>query len=370
MNTAFLPGVYIHIPFCKQKCKYCDFYSLMGHEDLFERYEKRVCDAIDIYMKGVERRYNSLYFGGGTPLYFGEEHLIKILRHVKPYLLDNSEITAEGNPERGDIVDFKALKEAGVNRLSMGLQSSNQRELDALGRIHTAKDCEISVKRAMNAGIDNISLDLMIGIPYQSEKSLMDSIDFCANLGVKHISAYMLKIEEGTPLSKDRELCKLCADDEKYRDLYLCAVEKLKSLGYYQYEISNFSKKGYESAHNLKYWNDLEYIGIGPGAHSFIGDRRFYFPRNLNDFMEKDFTDNEIYESKGGEWDEYAALRLRLTDGLDTKLLSEKYPMSPWKEILQKAERYKGLINIDGDTISMTPEGFMVSNTLTAELLY
>lgn len=329
-------------------------------------------EAIEFYGKRYARPYNSLYFGGGTPLLLGEKHLCDIMEAASPYLTADAEITAEGNPGAAERVDFSALRKSGINRLSFGLQSADDRELSALGRIHTAAEAAETVEKARKAGFENISLDLMLGIPYQTEESLLKSADFCASLGAKHISCYMLKIEEETPLAKS-ELRFLCADDEKSSEFYLSACEKLESLGYEQYEISNFAKDGMRSFHNLRYWLDDEYIGIGPSAHSFMEGRRFYTERNIADFFEKPFEENEREESPGGGWEEYAMLRLRLADGLDLAEFSGKFPDAPKpSEILEKARLFEkpGLLKIDEGKIRFTPKGFLLSNALTAEILY
>ncbi len=371
MNKISPAGLYIHVPFCRQKCRYCDFYSFPKGEEYFEIYKKRVIEAIEFYGKRYARCYNSLYFGGGTPMLLGEKHLCDIMTAVKPYLTDDAEVTAEGNPGIAEQVDFYALRDAGINRLSFGLQSSDDKELSALGRIHTAKEAEETVKAAQKAGFDNISLDLMLGIPYQTEESLIKSIDFCDSLGASHISSYILKIEEGTPLAKS-DLRFLCADEEKAADLYLLACEELGNRGFEQYEISNFAKNRRRSFHNLRYWLDGEYIGIGPSAHSFMEGRRFYTDRSIKDFLEVPFSENEKEESSGGDWEEYAMLRLRLSDGLDVLELEEKFPEVCAKDILENAEPFikPGLLKIDGTKISFTPKGFLLSNALTAEILY
>lgn len=371
MNKNPHAGLYIHVPFCIQKCRYCDFYSFPKGEEYFENYKNRVIEAIDFYGKKYARSYNSLYFGGGTPLLLGEKRLCEIMDAARPYLTSDAEVTAEGNPSAAERVDFSVLRSAGINRLSFGLQSSDDKELSALGRIHSAKEAEETVKAAQKTGFDNISLDLMLGIPYQTEESLIKSIDFCSSLGVQHISCYMLKIEEGTPLSKS-DLRFLCADDEKAADLYLLACSELEKRGFEQYEISNFAKDKKRSFHNLHYWLDDEYIGIGPSAHSFMEGRRFYFDRNINSFLNIPFDENEKEESKGGGWEEYAMLRLRLSDGLDIKALSEKYPDSPAKEILKNAKPFAapGLLKINENNISFTPKGFLLSNALTAKILF
>ena len=371
MNKKPDAGLYIHVPFCAQKCRYCDFYSFPKGEEFFEIYKNRVIEAIDFYGKRYARRYNSLYFGGGTPLLLGEKHLSEIMEAAKPFLTPDAEVTAEGNPGIAERVNFSVLKNAGINRLSFGLQSADERELSALGRIHTAEEAAETVKAAQKAGFDNISLDLMLGIPYQTEESLVKSIDFCSSLGVWHISSYMLKIEEGTPLSKS-ELRFLCADEEKVSDFYLLACEELEKRGFVQYEISNFAKDGKISFHNTRYWLDDEYIGIGPSAHSFMEGRRFFFDRSIKDFLEKPFEEIEREESSGGGWEEFAMLRLRLKKGLDLAELSEKFPEVDTKEIFENAKPFEkpGLLKIEGNVISFTPKGFLLSNALTAEILY
>ncbi len=371
MNKKSPAGLYIHVPFCIQKCRYCDFYSFPKGEEYFEIYKNRVIEAIEFYGKKYARPYNSLYLGGGTPLLLGEKHLSEIMETAKPYLTPDAEVTAEGNPGVSERVDFSILRKAGINRLSFGLQSSNERELSALGRIHSPKEAEETVRAAKEAGFDNISLDLMLGIPYQTEESLIESINFCSSLGVQHISSYILKIEEGTPLSKS-ELRFLCADEEKVSDLYLIACEELEKRGFMQYEISNFAKEGKRSFHNTRYWLDDEYIGIGPSAHSFMEGRRFYTDRNIRDFLEKPFEENEREESSGGGWEEFAMLRLRLTEGLDVLELAEKFPEVSAEELLENARPFEapGLLKISGSRISFTPKGFLLSNALTAEILY
>lgn len=371
VDEKSLAGLYIHVPFCMQKCRYCDFYSVPKGEEYFEIYKNRVIEAIDFYGKRYARRYNSLYFGGGTPLLLGEKHICEITKAAKPYLTEDAEITAEGNPGVSERVNFSALRDAGINRLSFGLQSANEKELAALGRIHSAKEAAETVKAAQKAGFDNISLDLMLGIPYQTEDSIIKSIDFCNSLGVRHISSYMLKIEEGTPLAKS-ELRFLCADEEKAADFYLLACSELEKRGFEQYEISNFAKDGKRSFHNLRYWLDGEYIGIGPSAHSFMEGRRFFFGRSIADFLEKPFDRAETEESSGGGWEEYAMLRLRLSEGLDVFELEKRFPEISGEKILRNAAPFEknGLLKITGNRIAFNPKGFLVSNALTAEILF
>lgn len=365
------PGLYIHIPFCRSKCRYCDFYSFPALRTDGSAYTKRIVDALSRYRERAARCYNSLYFGGGTPLCLGEEQLETLMGAAKEDLTENAEVTVEGNPAAAGAIDFARLRKAGANRLSFGLQSADERELKALGRLHSARDAADTVAAARKAGFTNLSLDLMIGIPYQTKESLQKSIAFAASLGVEHLSAYLLKIEENTPLAKS-DLRFLCADDEKAAELYLFACEELEKEGYWQYEISNFARPGYESRHNLKYWKQEEYLGLGPSAHSFLDGRRFYFERDYKGFMEGDFSALEREEGPGGGWEEYAMLRLRLAEGLDLAELSRRFPEAPAAALLRRARLYEkpGLTKVTGSAVRLTREGFLLANPLTAEILY
>ena len=368
-----MTGIYIHIPFCNSKCPYCDFYSFKADENQKDSYLKAVLHCLEEYKDKITDTVDTVYFGGGTPSVFGGERISEIINHIKENysLCDNAEITVECNPSSVTGEFVHRIKNAGVNRISMGMQSAVATERLALGRQSGTDKISRCISLLKNEGIDNISLDLMLGIPYQTAESLVKSIDFCSSLGVQHISSYMLKIEEGTPLSKS-ELRFLCADEEKVSDFYLLACEELEKRGFVQYEISNFAKDGKISFHNTRYWLDDEYIGIGPSAHSFMEGRRFFFDRSIKDFLEKPFEEIEREESSGGGWEEFAMLRLRLKKGLALAELSEKFPEVDTKEIFENAKPFEkpGLLKIEGNVISFTPKGFLLSNALTAEILY
>ena len=281
MNTI---GLYIHIPFCKSKCPYCDFFSRRGSELEYDRYVAETLKKIVYWSNLCGKKVASIYFGGGTPSVIGAKRLCTLLNKAKEHfkVLDNAEITCEVNPESGKIIDFDLMKAAGFNRISVGLQSAVENELKALGRIHTAEEAKITAKRSVEAGIDNISFDLMMGIPYQTSETLKQSISFCAECNVTHISSYLLKVEKGTKFYTMRDKLPL-SDDDIQADLYLNAVTELEKLGYEQYEISNFAKPGFEGRHNINYWKCGEYIGIGPSAHSFFDGKRFYYGRSMQD---------------------------------------------------------------------------------------
>ena len=269
-------GLYIHIPFCRSKCPYCDFFSVglsKSNIDLINVYTEKISKQI----QESNRIFDTVYIGGGTPSVIGEENLAKILSNIR--CTDDCEITVECNPSdtgsKEKDFNFRLLKEYGVNRISMGLQSSDNCERKILGRKSGCDDVSRAIERINNAGINNISLDLMLGVPEQTLESVDKSIDFCIKSGAKHISAYILKIEEDTYFGKNKNKYNF-PDDDLCSDLYLYASDKIKDAGMNHYEISNFSYTGYESKHNLKYWNCDEYLGIGPAAHSFISGKRFF----------------------------------------------------------------------------------------------
>jgi len=354
-------GVYIHIPFCRGKCPYCDFYSLRTDERLMDRYTESVCGRLSTWAEELNgtRTADTLYFGGGTPGLLGAERLSSIINTVKnEFPTDLTEITVEINPSNDLQNEFERLSAAGVNRISIGLQSAVQDELDFLGRTHTPADVISAVGYAKRAGIENISLDLMLGLQNQTTESIKRSIYYISELKIRHISAYLLKIEPGTPFYDQRETLNL-PGEEAQRELYLYACEALEQAGFMQYEISNFANKGYECRHNLKYWNAEEYLGIGPAAHSFLNGRRFYYPRDIQAFMD---NAPPTGDGAGGSYEEYAMLRLRLTEGLTGDIPPE---------IAQRAKPLQtaGLLVCDESGIRLTREGFLVSNAVISNLL-
>lgn len=361
-------GLYIHIPFCKSKCPYCDFFSGRAIENDYDKYIEVLSDNISLWSAKTDKTVSSVYFGGGTPSILGAERLSQLLNKIKEdfTVADNAEITVEVNPDSGKTLDFYLLKLTGFNRISVGMQSAVEQELKALGRIHSINDAEVSVKRAQNAGINNISLDLMLGIPYQTVDSLKKSIDFCANCGVTHISSYILKIESGTVFDRIQNKLEL-PDEDSQAQLYLFAVDYLKTLGFEQYEISNFSKVGYESRHNINYWKCGEYIGIGPSAHSFFDGKRFYYNRNMDDFK----NNKTYFDCYGGDMEEFIMLSLRLKSGLNFKEYKERFnedfPQS--KIIIIKKFADMGYMALNDDCVYFTPKGYLVSNAIISELI-
>ena len=335
-------GLYIHIPFCFSKCPYCDFYST--------KYTPTAADAFAEKLGGQMQDYtgsfDTVYFGGGTPSILEPQVLTGILQAVRDHFTIDpaAEITVECNPSKDLTRDMEQYAAAGINRVSIGMQSAVDQERFALGR--RAGSGEVAAAKA--AGITNISLDVMLGTPKQTPDSLEETFAFIARMQVTHISAYLLKIEPGTPF--DRLQAKLALPEEDtVCQMYLQTVERLGQLGFAQYEISNFARPGYESRHNLKYWLLEPYLGLGPSAHSLWNGRRFYFDR---DWIWQD-------EGPGGDREEQILLGLRLNRGIPEDWLTR----DPAPYIAG------GFMRRANGRISLTPRGMLVSNTILAELL-
>lgn len=362
-------GIYLHIPFCKKKCKYCDFYSSFVTEELIDNYTAALISSIKQWGGGLKSRpIDTIYLGGGTPSLLNHR-LSDVINAVKENftVLDTCEITLELNPE-GDTEDLlRNAKKAGINRLSIGAQSGNDNELSVLGRCHSAKDTATTVKKARELGFSNISLDIMLGLPNSSTITLKQSLDFILDLKPEHISSYILKIEENTAFYQ--QLAKLnLPDEDNVSDQYLFMCGYLKDVGYSHYEISNFALSGDESRHNLKYWKGKEYLGIGPAAHSFLNGKRFFYPRDLKAFVS---GNSPCDDGEGGSIEEYIMLNLRLKDGLCTDILKTKFGVilpDTFYKTLSLFEKEK-LLTFSQNTISLTDKGMLLSNSIITELL-
>ncbi len=365
MNKA---GLYIHIPFCKSKCPYCDFYSLRKGEEDYKKYVSAVIKSLKKWSSLTDKKADTLYFGGGTPSLIGSELLCGIIENAKKTFGCDGEITVECNPSTVNGDFFNKIAESGVNRISLGMQSAVDSERKKLGRFADKKQIESVIKASLDSGISNISLDVMTGIPDQTKDSLDETLKFCTESGATHISAYMLKLEEGTWFYKNSHKLNL-PDEDLTADLYLQMVDYLEEKGFRQYEISNFALPGYESRHNLKYWNCEEYIGIGPGAHSFLQNKRFYYPRDI-DYFEK--GSDPVFDDEGGSLEEYIMLRLRLSEGLDFKKAKERFPDFEKEYYISKARSLQknNLVRVSDESISLTKEGFLLSNAVTGKIIY
>ncbi|MBQ3538149.1 MAG: radical SAM family heme chaperone HemW [Clostridia bacterium] len=367
MDRTDKTGVYIHIPFCRSKCPYCDFYSLPG-KSCNDDYVAALCDEIRSF-RGVgefvkERKIpvDTVYFGGGTPSLLTPLQLERILEAVRESFIvsPDSEITVECNPSSPSLDTFlKRAAELGVNRISLGMQSSDNAERRLLGRKGSSENIKAAVECAKNAGIENISLDVMVGVPESNTRTLKSTLDFALSLGVPHISAYMLKIEEGTYYYRNQDKLSLPTEDET-ADMYLFMSHYLTENGFLHYEISNFCKDGLYSRHNMKYWEGTPYIGFGPSAHSFYDGRRFYFPDDISSFINdrKAFSDGT-----GGDSEEMLMLMLRTYKGISLQDKTEKF-----KKIIDMYVSH-GLGREANGRFFLTPEGMLISNSIIIQLI-
>ncbi|MEG1633170.1 MAG: radical SAM family heme chaperone HemW [Oscillospiraceae bacterium] len=370
-------GIYIHIPFCASKCGYCDFYSLAGREEAMPKYQEALCAHIRESAPSISRYFlDSVYFGGGTPSYFGAKRLCAVLTELKNTgkLLKSAEITVECNPDSAKLSELKLLRKEGVNRISLGAQSANNDILKLIGRRHNWRQVELAVKNARDAGIDNISLDLMYGLPSQTKADWADTLAKALELRPEHISCYGLKLEEATPMYRYKD-SPFLPDDDEQADMYLYAVEQLTHYGYPQYEISNFALGGYESRHNLKYWRLDDYMGFGPGAASCVGGARYTCIKDLGEYISGVFGQKDIvgeYEqiSSVERASEYIMLGMRTTRGISSEEYHRHYrsDFAPMEKLLEDFVS-KGWAVREGNSWHFTSSGFLLSNVLIGALL-
>ena len=379
MKKAYKPlGLYIHIPFCKSKCIYCDFYSLPNSEEHMDRYVSALCGQLaELAPRTTAHEVDTVYFGGGTPSYLGEKRLRQVLKTVQKYyrIAKHAEITLEANPDSaGDWKTLRALRRAGFNRISLGVQSADDEQLKILGRPHTFAQAGEAVAAARRAKIGNVSLDLIYGLPGQTMESWRNTVEKAAALEPEHLSCYGLKVEEGTPLWDIQSAMDL-PDDDLQADMYLWTVERLAQLGYQQYEISNFARPGFESRHNLKYWTLGEYAGFGPGAHSDLGGVRYAYVRDLKVYCKGVEEDGDILAENDRIPDrdrdiEYIMLGLRIAKGVSRQEFEYRFrlPFGPIQTVLEKFGE-SGHAVLRGGRWRLTPEGFLVSNQIIGQCL-
>ncbi len=370
-------GIYIHIPFCVRKCDYCDFYSVPGRDGRMDEY----LHALEVHIAESAPQaelytVNTIYFGGGTPTFFGAERLACLLQIVRKQfnVSKDCEITVECNPDSADQDTLLTLKKAGVNRLSMGVQSAQDKELEEIGRVHSFAQATRAFQRARDAGFDNISLDLIYGLPDQTMESWKESVEALLKLNPEHLSCYGLKLEQGTPLYERREQEQM-ADDDTQADMYLWMVERLKNAGYGQYEISNFARPGRQSRHNLKYWMGEEYIGFGPSAHSYFGQQRYSFVRDLDAYVKGVLYNGKILDestriNRREMGKEYLMLRMRTIWGVEENEYRERFYLNfrPLEERFREYESY-GWAECTEGRWHFTPSGFLLSNPLIGDAL-
>ncbi len=361
-------GLYIHIPFCKKKCAYCDFYSGFLTEETKKAYIQTLTKELEKWGGLTDRPVNTVYFGGGTPSVLKADEVLAVLLAVYNNfkVTNDAEITFEVNPDTVDFNYLKAIKKGGVNRLSIGLQSASDEMLKLLGRTHSFSTSVECFKTARQSGFNNISLDIMLALP--EEKSSLDTtLKAILDLSPEHISAYMLTLEENTALYKKQDLLPLKTEEE-YSEEYLKTCSFFEENGYIHYEISNFCKEGYESKHNSRYWQGEEYIGFGPSAYSFFGGKRFHFDRNLQQYIK---NPTPVFDEDGGGIFEYIMLNLRLKNGINNGVIKENFGKTFTKKFIKKAKFLSelGLCVFNGESLYLTNQGMLVSNSIITEFI-
>ena len=366
-------GLYIHIPFCKAKCAYCDFYSLAHSEEKMDAYMAALLRHLEeVAPRAAGMQVDTVYFGGGTPSYLGAARLCRILQTVlRRYdVARDAEITLEANPDSaGDWKELRKLRRAGFNRLSLGVQSTDDALLRRIGRIHTYEQVQQAVTAARKAKFTDLSLDLIYGLPGQTMEGWQRTLADAVALGPEHLSCYGLKLEEGTPLWQQRQTLTR-PDDDAQAAMYLYTVAALGEMGYEQYEISNFAKSGKESRHNLKYWRMEEYAGFGPGAHSDFGGVRYGYVRDIDSYIAGRLvlSESETDSTLARDY-EYVMLSLRTAAGIDRQTFEKRYRQrfQPMEALFEQYEK-AGLASRTEGGWRLTPKGFLVSNSIIAAL--
>lgn len=366
-------GLYIHIPFCRQKCLYCDFPSYSNMDHLYDDYIAALCREIT-GQGGSCLSYDvdTVYIGGGTPTLLTAEQLREVMTSVRKHfnITADAEISIEANPGTIDEYKLTCLKKYGINRISFGVQSFSDTLLKCLGRIHSSADAVSSVKIAQKVGFRNINVDLMYGLPNQTMKDLQESIETAARLEVEHLSIYGLKVEEQTPFAEMQARQQLnLPTDIVEEDMYDLATELAHKYGYIRYEISNYAKKGYTCRHNLKYWSYKPYLGVGAAAHSFLGTERLANTANVTEYIQMINKDNSAVKSRekltiSDAKAEFVFLALRTVDGLAYNDFNRYFNddfLVRYCGVLEGLMQ-RGLINIDQQRVKLTELGMKYGN--------
>lgn len=378
MITKNKIGIYVHIPFCKKKCDYCDFISYCGKDDFIEKYVDSVKKEIE-HVK-IKSEITTIYIGGGTPSYIDSRFIVQILEKIKEKnVAQDAEITIEVNPGTVTQEKLQDYIECGINRISIGLQTTNDELLKQIGRIHNYEQFLETYKLAKKVGFKNINVDLMLGLPNQRIIDLKESLENVLKLAPKHISVYSLIVEDGTPIANKIENGKLkLPDDELERNMYWYVKNTLELNGYKHYEISNFAKKGYESKHNMNCWNQMEYVGIGTAAHSYRDITRYSNTEDIKEYIKNvqkgEFEKNRIIHEIQKEEDskkEFMLLGLRKIDGLKISEFKNKFGDNPiylYRNELKKLSDEK-LIIIQDDNIRLSNKGIDLANLVWEEFV-
>ncbi|PIP67929.1 MAG: coproporphyrinogen III oxidase [Candidatus Omnitrophica bacterium CG22_combo_CG10-13_8_21_14_all_43_16] len=379
--TDTKPGLYIHVPFCREKCLYCDFYSALYSETLADSYISVILNEL----QGLNQRFSSIYIGGGTPSILNLDLLDKLLSGLKKFITPGMEFTIEANPESVDSEKLKLFLDKGVNRISMGVQSFDDKKLKLLGRIHDAKGAMDAIELSKKSGFGNISIDMIFGSSGEDLKAWQLELEKAAGCAARHISCYSLSYEKGTPLFRMREKNRIVAlDDDVLAEMYGYTMSYLPSKGFDHYEVSNFSKPGFECAHNLNYWDNLPYIGLGPSAVSYIDGTRSENVRDVEEYIDRYVKGVSLItysENLSGirMARETSAVKIRTRQGIDYDWFKNKTGFD-FEDTLEKGildELSKDALleyKIDELTrekrgIMLTEKGFLFSDTVSSAFL-
>ena len=374
-------GIYIHIPFCKSKCGYCDFCSHAPKKGEISRYlNALLLNMQDFAVSARDYTVDTVFIGGGTPTLLSKRQIKDIIDALYTHfdIEKGAEITIEANPGTVDKGLLRSIRSAGINRISFGLQSANNNELCALGRIHTAEEFVESFNAARNAGFKNINVDIMYGIPYQSEESFRDTLEFVKSLSPEHISVYGLNIEEGTPFYDKKDSLPLPDEESEYR-MYRAAHTSLEDAGYSHYEVSNYARRGFESKHNLRYWKNEKYLGFGASAHSYFCGQRYAYTDDIESYMLEmehptnishiitECTDIDVFTKET----EYVMLRMRLFGGIDFSDYRREFGEDFMHKYRDRLSQYVdgGFVNLTKSGCAFSVKGMYVSNYILSEIL-
>lgn len=380
-NNAESMGIYIHIPFCLHKCNYCDFYSrAVNDPDLMERYTRSVINELRLRRNEISRSFSTIYLGGGTPSLLKTVQIEKILAAVFAYYQarDEAEISMEINPATVNLQDLKDLRSAGVNRISIGVQSFSDTELKILGRMHSGRDAATVLNDVTQAGFDNFNLDLIYGLPGQTMSAWRDNLKLAVDFNPQHISAYLLQLDPATPLARDIEAGVFnCLDDEEEARLYYFTLDYLQDYGYQHYEISNFARPDRECRHNLLYWQSRPYLGIGSGAVSFNGGQRILnqppLDRYVEDLLDYRRPPAKILEDMDSRQkiNDAVIMGLRLCSGISREDFLYRFGIDILREYqdIINACQNRGLLELKNDRISLTKNAYFLSNQVLCQFI-
>ena len=371
-------SIYIHIPFCVRKCEYCDFYSVCDPAPRETYVDALIAQIKSFRSEAKNKLVDTIYFGGGTPSLLSGEDMIRIMKTIRSVFRveDEAEISLEANPGTLDPEKLSAYHEAGINRLSLGLQSADPKELRRLGRIHTREEFENSFLLARLEGFQNINVDIMYALPDQTDRTLSDTLDYVIALDPDHISFYGLRIELDTAFGRDENIESTLPGEDEQADMYLASVEKLENAGFLQYEISNFSKPGFECNHNLKNWKCRDYLGFGPAAHSFFEGKRFSYKKDIKAFIEDPLDRKKLYDefeclTFGDVAWQFVMLGFRLRAGIDIVEYGERFGDDFEARYLEKMAPFidKHYILKTKTGYRLSRRGLLISNYILSEIL-